>query len=456
MRALLPVPTDARHASLRRAIRLAAVRERTDTADFLSLIAQYDALRLYVEDGYASMHAFCVGELLLCEDAAYKRVQAARAARKFPQLLPALVEGRLHLSAIVLLAPHLTAENVDEWVSASTHRSHRFIRDLIARRLVEPQPAMDLVGGMDPVSSGEGDGEGAAAFAGQLDAHPVLGEAVKIMQASVPQRVDPTLRIDVHCTVDRDKLDQARALLSHSIPSGDLGKVLDRALESVIRELEKTKFGLTSRPRSRGARRPSTNPRHVPAEVKREVWKRDEGQCTFIGHNGHRCGERRFLEFDHVRPVALGGESTVDDLRLRCRIHNQYEAERVFGTDFMAEKREAARQARAEARESREATRTQKSTNDDRMRAIASGLRNLGCRADEARHAAESAVGTMPPGTTLEDCLRAALRSLRPPRSTHRVGTQPAVPVADTASQNGYEPGCSAVPDKPSPSSPAP
>jgi 5-methylcytosine-specific restriction endonuclease McrA len=77
--------------------------------------------------------------------------------------------------------------------------------------------------------------------------------------------------------------------------------------------------------------------------VKREVWKRDGGQCTFVGRDGHRCGERRFLEFDHVQPVALGGNATVDDLRLRCRVHNQYEAERVFGTEFMTEKREAAR-----------------------------------------------------------------------------------------------------------------
>src|SRR5688500_12945470 len=94
------VSSDPRHADLERELYAAAARERTDTADFLRLIAEFDVLRLYVPAGYSSMHAFCVGELLLCEESAYKRIQSARAARKFPQLLAALAEGRLHLSAV--------------------------------------------------------------------------------------------------------------------------------------------------------------------------------------------------------------------------------------------------------------------------------------------------------------------------------------------------------------------
>ncbi|MEO5988737.1 MAG: hypothetical protein ABIU54_01360, partial [Candidatus Eisenbacteria bacterium] len=49
-------------------------------------------------------------------------------------------------------------------------------------------------------------------------------------------------------------------------------------------------------------------------------------------------------EFDHIEPVAREGETTVENLRLRCRAHNQYEAERVFGAGFMERKREEARE----------------------------------------------------------------------------------------------------------------
>ncbi len=123
--------------------------------------------------------------------------------------------------------------------------------------------------------------------------------------------------------------------------------MLDRALDSLIKELEKRKFAATSRP-SRGAR-PSANPRHIPASVKRAVWARDGGQCTFVSDSGRRCQCRKLIEFDHVEPVARGGTATVAGLRLRCRAHNQYGAACAFGAGFMREKRESARRA-AEAR----------------------------------------------------------------------------------------------------------
>jgi 5-methylcytosine-specific restriction endonuclease McrA len=69
--------------------------------------------------------------------------------------------------------------------------------------------------------------------------------------------------------------------------------------------------------------------RHVPAEVKRAVWLRDLGRCAFVGTDGRRCNERGFVEFHHVRPYAAGGEATVENIQLRCRRHNGYEA-RVF------------------------------------------------------------------------------------------------------------------------------
>ena len=58
---------------------------------------------------------------------------------------------------------------------------------------------------------------------------------------------------------------------------------------------------------------------------------RDLGRCAFIGPSGHRCNERRFVEFHHVDPYALGGEATVEKIELRCRRHNDYEGRLYFG-----------------------------------------------------------------------------------------------------------------------------
>jgi hypothetical protein len=137
----------------------------------------------------------------------------------------------------------------------------------------------------------------------------------------------------------REKLQYARDLMGHELPSGDIATVLDRALDALIARLEKRKFAATDRPGR--SRRPAEGSRHVPDEIKRAVWDRDGGQCTFVNDAGERCPARRTVEFDHVEPVARGGTATVSTVRLRCRTHNQLAAERVFGAAFMRAKREA-------------------------------------------------------------------------------------------------------------------
>ena len=96
----------------------------------------------------------------------------------------------------------------------------------------------------------------------------------------------------------------------------------------LLADLERTKLAATQRPRA--TRTSSHRSRHIPAAVRRKVWARDGGHCAFVGTNG-RCAERGFLEFHHVAPYAAGGRTTVENLELRCRSHNAYEAEQYFG-----------------------------------------------------------------------------------------------------------------------------
>jgi hypothetical protein len=136
------------------------------------------------------------------------------------------------------------------------------------------------------------------------------------------------------------KLIRARDLLRHQVPDGNPVVIFDRALTTLIIEIEKRRFAETLRPRrpivaGRAVRRPAAGgawrlTRHIPAEVKRLVWKRDAGRCAFVFPDGNRCEEEGWLEYHHLQPFSLGGEATVDNLELRCRSHNQYEADLVF------------------------------------------------------------------------------------------------------------------------------
>ena len=91
-----------------------------------------------------------------------------------------------------------------------------------------------------------------------------------------------------------------------------------------------------SDPRDRRTKRKNSESnrrsRHIPAAVRRAVWRRDEGRCAFVGRDG-RCGAAGGLEFHHKVPFAEGGEATEANTELRCRTHNQWEASRWFGEE---------------------------------------------------------------------------------------------------------------------------
>jgi 5-methylcytosine-specific restriction endonuclease McrA len=168
-------------------------------------------------------------------------------------------------------------------------------------------------------------------------------------------------RFSVNFTADgefRQLLEEVRALLSYVEPKGELMHVMRRGLEALRRELLKKRSGLgrKARPVRVSAAEPRTasaclqdsgsrRSRHVAAAVAREVYLRDQGCCTFFADDGRRCGERRWLQLDHVIPHAEGGEATVANLRLRCRGHNLHTARAHFGREYIraAAKRPSAR-----------------------------------------------------------------------------------------------------------------
>jgi hypothetical protein len=146
-----------------------------------------------------------------------------------------------------------------------------------------------------------------------------------------------------------------------------------------------------------------------------------------VGENGQRCPACSDLDFDHIIPVARGGKSTVDNVRVLCRAHNQYEAERTFGVGFMEMKRETARAAAAERRAAKEAERAraeaeraakqaQAEAEKDPDRSVVPWLRPLGVALDRARRA-DAFCRSLPnlAELTLEEKIKAALRFLGPP-----------------------------------------
>jgi 5-methylcytosine-specific restriction endonuclease McrA len=75
--------------------------------------------------------------------------------------------------------------------------------------------------------------------------------------------------------------------------------------------------------------------RHIPDELRDEVYVRDEGRCSFVAADGTRCERTTGLELDHINPFSVGGAHDPTNLRLLCRGHNLLAAEQSLGKEVM-------------------------------------------------------------------------------------------------------------------------
>ena len=378
------------------------------------------------------MFDYCVNVLRFSEGVAYKRIGVARATRRFPDVGLAISRGEIHLSAASLIAPHLSAETVSEWLKAARHKTTREIKQLIADRFPreEVRTSVRRVSSRsentEPVlRNGSGQPEPRPATRSSSNPSPSIpylsnpypsnpsrpattdihgpGLTAAPTASALSAPTAPTeerrrgstealgaKRFAVRFTADEKvytQLEELRSLLRHSVPDGDVGKIVARAIGALLEQVRKKKIGgcdsarskgrmkprvsaaRSSRRRTSGARtsaetysgartseetysgdstkrisnvEPSSSQakmpakRNIPVAIRRAVWTRDDGRCTYRSETGRRCGSREAVEFHHQIPWARCKAHTVENIALRCRAHNQYEAELDFGAEHMA------------------------------------------------------------------------------------------------------------------------
>src|SRR4051812_24072284 len=364
-------------ARVRRLVRA----DQTLNARLLVHLGELDARGLYREQAYASMFTYCVEELRMSEAQAYLRIQAARLGRQFPRVLQLLAQGALHLTAIKLLGPHLTADNHLQLLERASGKGKRDIELLVAaiapkpdvpnrtRKLpagrahsVDAEPSSPRAAAQCAPTSVETK-QAPFALEASVTSSPVGATNTLNVTPGVDGHGDPSRapfaleaprrrgsstplspgRYKVEFTageVLHGKLAQLQDLLRHQVPDGDLAVVVERAVDLLIDQTLKQRFAQTRAPKARRSAKPRAHSRYIPRAVVREVHQRDAGQCTFVSSDGKRCDERGFLELHHHdRPYARGGKATVENLRLVCRAHNALFAERDFGRAWMRSKR---------------------------------------------------------------------------------------------------------------------
>jgi hypothetical protein len=320
-----------------------AGRERLALVELLAHLAELAGRRsVYLAAGYGTLFAYCRGALRFSEDAAYNRVEAARACRRFPVILDLLADGSVTLTAVRMLGRHLTAENHAEVLAAARGRSKPEIEALVAslapkpdlppviRRLPDPVSATPAPALPLPATSSAVPGLSVPARAPEaLSARP---GPRPVIRASAPARYHVQLTIGQQT---HDRFRRLQSLLARECGGGDPVAVFDLACRVLEEKVLKEKRAAATKPRKR--RRSGTAVvsreagRAVPAAVSRQVWARDGERCAFVGAGGVRCQQTKYLELHHTIPWALCRRSSPEILSVRCRAHNQYEAQVDFG-----------------------------------------------------------------------------------------------------------------------------
>jgi hypothetical protein len=319
-------------------------------AELIAHMAEVDERRLYQKTS-SSMFSYCTEILNLAEHEAFLRIKVARASREHPMLLEMLADGRLHLSGIVVLRPHLTEDNREELLSRAVYKTRRQIEELVAelhpkpdvpstirklperRKKTKPTQTKEQV--PKPVQAQNSESATETAEPAEKPTTPPAPSSKR------PDVVAPlsaaTYKVTFTASAElRDKLERLQAHMRSSGDAADLATVIEAAVTEKLEKLEAKRYGKTKNPRkSLEETDTSASSNYIPAAVRREVCARDGNQCAFVDENGRRCTETQRLEFHHIKPYGRGGDRRPINIELRCRTHNLYDAERDYGKEFM-------------------------------------------------------------------------------------------------------------------------
>lgn len=324
-------------AQLRRRLHALAWGEKQVLAGFLRHLEEFDHRRAYAPLGHSSLFRYCTQELGLSQDEAYLRIQAARLSRDHPQVLDMLARGETHLSSLAKLSPCLTGVNASELLEQARGKSKREVERIAAGYAASPPPRADTIRFLPPAIASP------PAPAAELDLRsPVPGATAPTERA---QRLLPTAQaqdtaaepprlVRIAFTASErllSKIGKTKALLRHKHPCGRLELLVEEAFDALLAKKDPDRQAADKRLIAGHPFAPSLS-RRVPRWVRREVWRRDGGRCTFVSSEGVRCAARDWLQYDHIIPFALGGSSTEPaNIRLACGTHNRYAAQRIFG-----------------------------------------------------------------------------------------------------------------------------
>jgi 5-methylcytosine-specific restriction endonuclease McrA len=287
-----------------------AQREREITLEVLQCLQEVERRRLFSELGYGSLFEYAVKQLKYSEGSAGRRIASMRLLNEIPELKDKIESGDVSLSALSQASMFFKKEAIqskEEKIEVLAHVESKSARE-VEKELVSRSS--------DPVK--------------------LIPEKLRAISGTHSE-----LKIILEESF-LNEIEELRNLISNAHPGASIKEILGVSVRMSLKQLrpkapkEKSAQSVTKqRDATPAPEFGKEKSRYVAREVKRSVWQRDKGECTYKSSEGRKCTCKHNLEFDHIVPFALGGTNTTENLRLRCRAHNQLAAIKIFGQKKM-------------------------------------------------------------------------------------------------------------------------
>lgn len=277
--------------------------ERAVTAEILNAINEIELRRLHLLRGFSSLHEFLVKSLGYSDGASHRRISAARLLKAVPEVISSINDGSVNLTTA---APR--PEAVRQVMAQGSSSTQEF--NLEVRIQITPELQKKLTR-LREIFSHHKDALGGYGDLMELMADELLKKADPLEKKT--PRVNPTESYETKPNLTSPKKSQpAESPQGQNI----------QADACVAEPLRTTTAGNSSR--------------YIPVKIKNEIYQRDEAQCSYVDPQSKRqCGSKRFLNIDHITPLAVGGKTSLGNCRLLCAAHNQLAAIQALGRDVM-------------------------------------------------------------------------------------------------------------------------
>lgn len=282
-------------------------QEREVLHDILLTIKEVDTRKYFLEFGFPSLFEYLTKSMGYSAGAAQRRIDAARLLKDVPALAEKIQAGEIHLNQVSVLQKAIR----------QSHKEGKPVTKELKAELIE-------------MAAGKSHQQTEQLVAQSLDLE-VLIQTKQIHQA------DESVRLELTLTKTQfEKLQKAKELLAHSVPTGDLVTLLEYLSDKVIQQktgishLPKTKeFTATVEVESLAKRNPGpkieikNRDRYISNKIKKELFT-EQNCCQYTDkRTNKKCGSRWQLQIDHVQPVWAGGTNDKSNLRLFCGAHNR-------------------------------------------------------------------------------------------------------------------------------------